>query len=78
VNGLAELVQGVIHLDLRFLHRFLGGVDRVRKQVTALPDARGIAAVVQFNPLRLQKVAEVAEKFVFLDGLQRVLRVSVE
>ena len=73
MNGLSELVQGPVHLDLRFLHGRLGGVDRVRKQVAALLDARSITALVQFNPLRLQKVAEVTEEFVFFDGLHSSL-----
>ena len=68
MNRLAELVQGVVHLDLRLLHRFLGGIDRVREQVATLLDAGGVAAFVQGNPLRLEKVAEVAEQFVLLDG----------
>ena len=76
--GLSEFIQCTVHLYLRFLDRTLGGIDHVRKQVAALLDARGITAVVQFNPLRLQKVSEVAEKFVFFDGLHNLLAVLPE
>ena len=65
---LPELVQCAVHLDLGLADRCLGGVDRVRQEVAPLLDARGIAAFLEFNPLRLQKVAQVAEQFVFLDG----------
>ena len=67
MNGLAQLVERLVHLSLRFIHRLLSGIDRVSEQIAAVLNARGVAAVIQLDTLGFQKAAEICEEFVFLD-----------
>ena len=61
MNCLPDLIQSVIHFNLGLADGLSGGIDRVRKQVAALLDARGVAAVVQLNAFRFQETAEALE-----------------
>ena len=63
----------MIHFNLGLADGLSGGIDRVRKQVAAFLNARGVAAVIQLNPFRFEKGAEVSEELVFLDGFHSLL-----
>ena len=76
MNGLTEFVQRLIELNLGLADRHLGCVYDVCKLIAPLLDARTVAAFVQFNPLRLQEVTKVVEKFIFFNCFHISLMMS--
>ena len=75
MNGLPEFIQFLIHFDLGALDGLLRFIDCIREQVTSSIDALGINAVLEFNALRLQEVAQAPIKLVFLDGFHNSISI---
>ena len=66
MDGLAELIQLLIHFHLCALHRFLRAVDGIREQVATLADPLRVVPVLDFDAFELKEIAQGLEQFVFL------------
>ena len=66
MNGLPELVQLPVHLNLGMLDRLLRAIDGIREQVAALADTLRVSPVLEFDPFEFKKITQGFEQFVFL------------